>query len=833
MAPWRAGVAAVIVSYGEAERIGARGIGAKADTIARLSRFGYAVPDGFAIDTSAADDAYAAAAPLIAQVARLSAMDLATPAALGLLAAVRTAIESAGTDDLAAMVERALAARGLATVAMAVRSSATGEDGDTRSFAGMHDSVLDVRGAVAVSAAIRRCQASVFTDRAVSYRRLAGVADGAVRPGVLVCRMVQPTLPGGILWSGVAFTIDPASGDRDRFVIEMVAGVGTALVSGIATPLRAVYDLRARHLTRCPDWPEAMAGKPLDELIMLLTRLHWTLGRGKVPQDIEWTFDGARIVILQCRPVTSHPDRRFTALASDQRVWSDANLREVFPDRLSPFSWSLLGYGTRWSVFDPHRAAGFAVPSGMELVRRQFGRTYLDIHALQWAAFDAFGVQPEEFTRDFGGHHPDLKLPSAARHDRRTTLARSIRGLRLLVTTSWRTRAVAKTFARLRSESAATAATADVITIPDAKRLWGGTERQMLDTPFLVASGAGPLWMAVAERVHAATSRTTDPRADLAPLLTSAMSTIAGAVPALLDLAASGTSSWQARWSTFVRNHGHRGFAEMDLATERWREQEPFLREYVGSLRPTGTLAPRASSIALRRSRLVMLLLDRAITGYGLREDAKSTLVALLGNFRIVALAVGRHLVREGHLGTANDIFALSAADVKAVVDGAWTGEGAAALVAYSNACETDETLPEADRPSWFVDGLCPTPEAETATGQRGAILRGTGVSAGKAIGVARVLASPKDAALLGSGEILVAAATDPGWTPLFAKAAAVVTEHGGFLSHAAIVARELGVPAVANIAGARQRIRSGMRLSVDGNSGTVIILARSQRPDR
>lgn len=821
----------MIVHYDDADRMGPGGIGAKAATIARLSRFGFAVPDGFAIDSDAARDAFGASAALIERVADLSLADLATPDARRLLASVRAAIESADTKagGLESAIEHALSARSLTDAPMAVRSSATGEDGAARSFAGMHDSVLSVRGAVAVSKAVRRCQASLFTERAVAYRRVAGIPDGSVRPGILVCRMVEPATAGVPFWSGVTFTIDPTTGDRDRFVIEAVEGIGTALVSGTATPVRAVYDLRKRTTAFSPGWPDVLTGTRFDALIMLMTRLHWTLGRGEVAQDIEWAFDGVRFVILQCRPVTRHPDRRFTALESDQRIWSDSNLREVFPDQLSPFAWSLLSYGTRWAVFDPYRSVGYPVPSGMKVVCRKGGRAYLDIHALQWAAFDAFGVAPEAFTRDVGGHHPDLVIPDG--HAGRGAAARrGLRGLRLLLATWWQTRSLNAAFSRIRAEAAAEAETPpEAMTLEHAKALWERTERQMLATPFLVASGAGPLWMAVAEQVHAASARGADPRADLSPLLNRAIASIAGAVPALLTLAEA-RSAWPERWAAFVREHGHRGFAEMDLATARWREQESFLKDYVQAIVPSGAQPMPAEPGPTRSpSRLTAFFVRQAIRGYGLREDAKSTLVALLGNFRLVALSVGHRLAAHGWLENADDVFALSAADVKSVVDGSWTGEGAAALVAYSRAYERAETVPEQDRPSWFAEGASVESGTTRIANEPGKVLRGIGVSSGNAVGIARVLSSPTDAEQLATGEILVAAATDPGWTPLFAKAAAVVTERGGFLSHAAIVARELDVPAVVNVPDARRRITSGMRLRVDGGRGTVTILGEEQ----
>ena len=100
--------------------------------------------------------------------------------------------------------------------------------------------------------------------------------------------------------------------------------------------------------------------------------------------------------------------------------------------------------------------------------------------------------------------------------------------------------------------------------------------------------------------------------------------------------------------------------------------------------------------------------------------------------------------------------------------------------------------------------------------------LTGIGCSAGTAKGVARVLFDPSEANILETGEILVARHTDPGWTPLFLRCKAVVTEVGGFLSHGATVAREYGIPAVVNVTGATTRIQTGDYILVDGTDGRI-----------
>lgn len=182
----------------------------------------------------------------------------------------------------------------------AVRSSAADEDGAGHSFAGIHESVLDV-GASEIEEAIATCVASMSSDRARTYRAARGL-ENSHGAAVLIQRMIEP------LRAGVAFTADPISGDRDTIVINAAAGRGEAVVSGTVTP----EEVRVRK------------SEAKDPLAKLMLRVEQHYG---VPQDIEWCDDGTRIWIVQSRPITS---------MGDGIEWTRANIREVMPDLPAP-----------------------------------------------------------------------------------------------------------------------------------------------------------------------------------------------------------------------------------------------------------------------------------------------------------------------------------------------------------------------------------------------------------------------------------------------------------------------------------------------------------------
>ena len=206
------------------------------------------------------------------------------------------------------------------------------------------------------------------------------------------------------------------------------------------------------------------------------------------------------------------------------------------------------------------------------------------------------------------------------------------------------------------------------------------------------------------------------------------------------------------------------------------------------------------------------------------REAAKSGLVCLMLPFRRIVLEVGRHLVASGHLDAPEQAFDFALADLTGWLRGEWDGRGARELArdrelrreAWLAQVAPDLITEEPDGRIAAMAEVAPSaPEAKAWSG--------IAVSPGTAAGAARIVRTPNEAARLRPGDVLVAPSTDPGWTPLFLKASAVVMETGGFLSHGAIVAREFGIPAVANIPGILNMLQDGEALTVDGSAGRVI----------
>lgn len=298
---------------------------------------------------------------------------------------------------------------------------------------------------------------------------------------------------------------------------------------------------------------------------------------------------------------------------------------------------------------------------------------------------------------------------------------------------------------------------------------------------------------------------------------------------------------WWAGFEEFLFRHGHRGEVELDLTTPRWREDPTFLLQTVtnylrhpaGMPAPTEVLAEcvrrREAAVSAIRGRLPLplrslftWLSERYVLWLPFREAAKYTWLLGLEQARRVYLELGHRLAAAGHLKAREDVFWLRLNELSVWAETgtvSWTAEAV-----ESRARQWGEWT--TIRPPSLIIGTrgIEAPAAKTARGGESVLLRGTPASSGQAEGIARVITDPHRADLR-PGEILVTRYTDPAWTPLFFTAKALITEIGGVLSHGAVIAREVGLPAVVGVAEATARIKSGQRVKVDAVEGTVELL--------
>ncbi|MXX22505.1 MAG: pyruvate, phosphate dikinase, partial [Rhodospirillales bacterium] len=407
------------LTWEQAFAAGAAVAGGKGWNLARLARYGFKVPVGGVLAASIYNDLFRT--PDVA--AQAEPLATVTPDEVGdeevkaRLAALRDRVIRGGLPPAPrAAVGRFLRQAGLEDLSVAVRSSAVAEDGADTAFAGVHESHLGVTGLDAVCAAVSRCFASLWTPQAVAYRRRMGVADDDTPCAVVICEMVGDPHDGPQA-AGVAFSCEPVTGERQVVTVELTAGLGDAVVQGAVAPQRYAVrqsgpDVEVARLDTTGEAP-ILDDREIEALAGVIVRVHWALGDGDTPQDVEWAYDGRTFWMLQSRPVTRLPRWTFPGVPTETTTWSDANIRDSLPRPLTMATWSLLDPTAQAIVYASVQAVQYPLPRGMQVLRRFGGRPYFDLDSLQWSFNDSIGITPAGTNRARGGFQPEIPAPKA------------------------------------------------------------------------------------------------------------------------------------------------------------------------------------------------------------------------------------------------------------------------------------------------------------------------------------------------------------------------------------------------------------------------------------
>jgi rifampicin phosphotransferase len=764
----------------------------------------------------------------------------------------------------------ALAAVPAAPHGWAVRSSAVSEDHATTSYAGVYESFLEIPDEE-LWAYIRACWASWWSERAVAYRQHVGEPDATPRMAVVLQHMVPARC------AGVVFTAEPLHGDRTRMVINAAPGLGVAVVSGIVQPeqytLATTPDLRLLE-TRFlhPNGPPLLPPEVVLQLGALCQRLEALCGS---PQDVEWAWDGTACWIVQSRPITTLGD---ATLNGTEDVWGNANLKDVIPGLVSPFSWSLMQPQLEGAMRQQYARAGYLVPPERPLLRRFWGRPYFNISLLNEAGYALYGATPELQAAQLGGMVPPRARPpvSPSLRQRLRWLRNMLRFVRIanrvakivptqfaMVQQRWREERQslsdldrAALLEKLEHHADVTqpflelhlhlswAMSGNFSALRDmAARAVPQVNLGQGPSPLPSAAGRGSAASLAAELVTGIGDVSS---AEHSYRLWE-LSRLARQSPQVMAFLAQGKwDTWRQQlagtafakaWQEFLETYGHRALYEVEMANPRWREQPDYLFEVLATYASLPQAhAPFDPEEQARRRQAAEHEVCRLLTPWRrpwfratlrrtqafsrLRENSKSHLVQLIDIGRLMALRAAHFLMQDGLLEDAEAIFCLQIEEVRTALRGAMPVETVRHLITQRRL----ERQRNAARhlPDLFI-GECPLYTESLPT--QGTVLTGLPSSPGRVTGIARVLYSPQEGARLQPGEILVAPSTDPGWTPLFLLASGLVMETGGYLSHGAIVAREYGIPAVLNIPLATQRIPDGSSILLDGAQGVVQVL--------
>ncbi|MFZ5915361.1 MAG: PEP/pyruvate-binding domain-containing protein [Chloroflexota bacterium] len=848
-------------------------VGGKAHNLARLAQAGFAVPHGFCLTTEAYRRHLAAhglADPIRATLART---DLSDEQKADHIRRLIVSVDLPLDVHCAVLGAYHKLTGSKPGTPLAIRSSALAEDTADASFAGQHDTILDVRDESALMESIKRCWASLWTARASSYRSRMRSGDPDIALAVIVQHMLTADC------AGVAFTVNPVSG-ADEIVIEAVAGLGEALVSGQVTPDRYRLD---RHSLKPLETAATRVGQPVldaDQLEQVARLAAGAQDHFGCPQDIEWACSHGRIYLLQSRPVTTLAQPDFVtadgqldmaallrrAQARGTEIWTDDNVGEVIPDAVTPLTWSVLEPLGNDAFRSFLRRVGVRRYPAAGLFGHFFGRVYFNQSQFQRLMRRFF---PSHLSQNGSDRTGLVERGLAA-------LAVAETGLRSLLLIPVLPRQAERLVAAIPGElrRAPLPQTLPDEALRDEIEQWQAIGKRVMATHLAVTVFAALLYSLLdklvgrwgegqIETAHLMAGLSGMASAEMGRDLAALADEIAGdetLVASLLATSPQALSGWASSLpadhrftralARFLDRHGHASLREFELAYPHWREEPGYVLSLVQShlrARQNSPADPRpeaqerreqASQIMHRRLSLTprglffRILLHWAQRYSVIRENVKYAFVAAHGHLRTLYLALASRLVERGALAQTSDLFYLSTQQMWAALEPS-ADPAATARLAIQQREQYQQTAQTA-RPRIIEqrrDGSL-HPLSLPGNGQRpgrptdeGIELHGVAASAGRTTGRARVVRHLQESTHLKPGEILVTHSTNPAWAPLLLNAGALITEVGGLLSHGAIVAREYGLPAVLNVRGATQTIRTGQLIEVDAYSGTVRLL--------
>ena len=844
--------------------------GGKGANLGELSRIeGVRVPAGFCVTTDAFRRMMTPAPGISDQLDRLSRLDPGDRQILGTLSGEvrRTIEEIAIPDDLAAAITSSVTRLG-GQAGYAVRSSATAEDLPAASFAGQQDTYLNVVGLPAILQHVTRCWASLFTERAVTYRLRNGFDHRKVHMAVVVQRMLFPPV------AGIMFTADPVTFNRKVVSIEASFGLGEALVSGLVNP--DVYQVRdgevvartvgakqlaiqarpaggTRELAVEPERQQqpALTDPQLTRLAQLGRLIEAHFGQ---PQDIEWCLADGDFQIVQSRPVTTlFP---IPAVSDhENHVYISVGHQQMMTDAMRPLGLSV------WQLTAPRpmaEAGGrlfvdvttrLGSPTSRAALLDVIGRSdplLFDALRTILERGDFIPALPDEGPGDMAPYsapaHVETDPAIAAELIERSqasiaTLKRDIRtkcGPELLDFILADIQELRRILFDPQSIQVIMAGMQTTWRLSEHLQAWLG-EKNAVDTltqsvPHNVTSEMGLALLDVADVIR--------PYPEVVAFLQHVEDEdFLDGLPAL-----AGGREARDTIAAYLGTYGMRCVGEIDITRPRWSERPttlvPMLLGNIKNFEPGAgqrrfeqgrRQARDKEQELLTRLRALpdgeqkadevkrMIDLIRTFTGY--REYPKYSMISRYFVYKQALLKDAERLMQARVLRDREDIFYLRFSELHEVV----------------RTNQVDDQLIRQRKDAFRSYQALTPPRVFTSDGEVVAgryrrdgvpagALTGLAVSAGTVVGRARVILDMAEADLQ-AGDILVTAYTDPSWTPAFVAIKGLVTEVGGLMTHGAVIAREYGLPAVVGVEHATRLIRDGQRIRVYGTDGYIEIL--------
>jgi rifampicin phosphotransferase len=727
------------------------------------------------------------------------------------------------------------------TPRLIIRSSGIEEDERETSFAGQFLSVVSSNEIQIIKNSVEACWRSYSSHEADVYRKLLAKKKRERESGMAV--LVQQLLNASA--SGVCFTADPLTGKKEKVIINSVHGLGETLMSGEVISDHYEFDVEDGSISRkisgeqtqwrssdhpntlCP-LPKNLVGRPvltdaqIEGVVHLAKSAESLL---KTPLDVEWAFEGKTLYLLQVRPITSFTKKTVFTL------WTRDNVADVIPDAVTPLTWSIVDDASNKS-FNIFASLLGLFDKPVRLFELFDGRVYFN-----QTAYGNLFISLSQHGRQF-------------KHFFQVVW----RYVYLIFVSNRRAAYLKRSFPKvLRSISAETSALR-------IRRLKNHLEEYMavhiqvvglLELGFLAVRTAVRKSMpeinqaAVVDGIVKGLGKiestySGEALQNLAQLIMKDQALTEAIISAPVQLVPRILCEWgvpyREKWRGFLERFGHSSLKEFEIFYPRWDDDPSFIvetlkRQLCDNQDSSRSITERdlqregfkAERLLLRSSPFVYYLplkfyIHHIKACSVWRELLKQRIVKIMAEIRKAALLYAT----EKEIFPRENVFFISLDEVLQYADcpipADLAGKAAERKNSWKKSC-LEEPFMEI---RVYPDGRqMKTPYIVN----HGESMNGTPLSSGKYMGKARIVLDPADLGSFNWGDILVAPSTNPSWTPIFALAGAIVTDMGNYLSHGAIVARELGIPAVGNLFCATKRIKDGQIIAVDGDEGIIQIM--------
>jgi len=731
---------------------------------------------------------------------------------------------------------------------VAVRSSASAEDGIMFSSAGQYATFLNVRGDADISEAINSCLKSLHSETAESYSAYFSAAKSE-KMNIIIQQMIQPD------YAGVAFSRCP--GDSEKILVESVRGLGENLVSGADTAMQFRFD---RDSLECADLiPEDMDKMIISEAAAGVKRAEEII---KTPADCEWAVRGGSLYWLQLRPITTDDDgvsmHEFDGdPLYENAVITSCNVGEMLPGAVTPLtlttSVEAIDRGMRKMLV---RAGAYVnlrkIPAGTCVIS-VCNNLFLNLTPLFKLGYSVMGANVEGVSLSLCGRVLE-NLPQMPFHKKFSfiRIKNAVNYFRMLFSSSKARKKLVRLIRRLRINET-----------ESPERLYKEINRKLrylnlgLWYHYITSAHAGAMSSAlivILQKTYSAEDCTNILSGLLADIddiesvdILRSMTKIAKSIlkdnPGAACMSVQeieqairacrvGSETWSA-YICFKNRHGHRAVREAEMRSKSWNDDMAGLCKQLKMIIESGAEEPKKdiglyqrtldallSEPDTRAKKAIKFLTQQSRIGVVNRESSKSNSMKVVEIFKEAYRRLAKLLCEQGYLPDEDLIFFLTHKEIRSLIFDR-------DLTLIKKAIKRRRLLPQQMQCRFdeVCIGMPKEHTAEETSEDYQDTFTGTILSKGTAVGTARVVKSIDDANQLREGEIMVAGFTDIGWSPYYSVIAGLVTEVGSSLSHGAVVAREFGLPLISNIKGATSLIHTGDTIKIDSVAQKVYML--------